>query len=1076
MNYPKYYRWLLNAALISAATLQLFACETSTRGSDSRHEPASAQVPKYWESPTIFEVNREPARASFYAYENRALAESAEREKSDYFRSLNGDWAFHWARKPADRPVDFWREGFDTSDWNTIPVPSNWELQGYGIPHYVNIQYVFPMNQPHIPDDYNPVGSYVKTLDIPEKWMDRKVYLHFGAASSALYLWVNGEFVGYSQDSKLPAEFDITPYIKAGKNKIAAEVYRWSDGSYLEDQDSWTLSGIDREVFAFAAPATHIRDFTVTSDLDDAYQDGLFGLELEFASSESEPQPASVEVSLAADGETVFSETQTLTVGGDDRVTFDGTIEGVRTWTAETPNLYQLTIAAEIDGENQVIQQDVGFRRLEMKGGQFLVNGVPVTIRGVNRHEHDPRTGKVLTVESMIRDIELMKQLNINAVRTAHYPNDPRWFELTDQYGLYVLDEANIESHEYMDVGNKLAQKDPELRPQYHLGYRPEWEAAHVARVANMVERDKNHPSIILWSLGNEAGLGPAFEEATRWIRNNEPSRPITYGGWGTVDGHSTLDYVDIYTPMYDFIHEMVDYASVEREQPMIQAEYAHAMGNSVGNLQEYWDVIYQHPQLQGGFIWDWVDQTLYKKNAEGVEVFAYGGDFGESPRPDSDSFLANGLIQPDRTLNPHAWEVKKVYQPLKFDAVDLQDLEFALWNRHNFVAADRFQFVWRLLKDGAEVDSGKIASMNTAPGQRENFRLSLGKVDFDPRAEYHLTIEAQTKADSIPLLEKGYVVARDQFLLHSPTQSAGQGQQGGAIETEETGQRLQVRGSDFSLAFDKESGQMVSYQVEGVELLRQGLTPNLWRAPTDNDAAWLLRDTTWKTATENAELVEFQHRRVDSNQIAITTVHRLGDQIADFTTEYGVNGSGEVTVNARLRPTKDDLPYIPRVGMNLVLQGDYKQMEWFGRGPHENYQDRNTGAAVGRYSAHVDSQYHDYSRPQETGNKTGVRWMVLSNGEGAGLIIKGQPLLSMSALPVLQSDLEHDRKAVRLHGAEVQPKDLVSVNIDWKQMGVGGDNSWGALPLDKYLIPADTYSYEFHLIPLQTAADWEVQ
>lgn len=1067
MRYQKINHKLLTAVLMGAAMLQLAACK-----SGSHHQAVTAEMPIYWEDPTVFQINREPARATFYAYENPKLAEGGIREDSSYFRSLNGNWAFHWARKPADRPLNFWQEGFDTSDWDTITVPSNWELQGYGIPHYVNIQYVFPMNQPHIPHDYNPVGSYVKNLEVPESWLGRKVFLHIGAASSAMYLWVNGTFVGYSQDSKLPAEFDITPYIKSGDNKIAMEVYRWSDGSYLEDQDAWTLSGIDREVYAFSTPTTHIRDFTVTSDLDNSYQNGVFALDLEFAGPAAETETAAVDVALEAEGKTVFTESRRLSVGSDSSVTFEGLINDVRPWTAETPNLYRLTITADIDGETQIIQRDIGFRNMQMKDGQFLVNGVAVTIRGVNRHEHDPRTGKALTLESMIRDIELMKQLNINAVRTAHYPNDPRWYELTDRYGLYVMDEANIESHEYMDVGNKAAEDDPDVRPQYHLGYRPEWEAAHMARVANMVERDKNHPSIIFWSLGNEAGLGPAFEASARWIRNNDPSRPVTYGGWGTVDGHSTLDYVDIYTPMYDFIPEMIDYAESDPEQPMIQAEYAHAMGNSVGNLQEYWDAIYHYPQLQGGFIWDWVDQALFKTNAEGIEIFAYGGDFGESPRPDSDNFLANGLIQPDRTLNPHAWEVKKVYQPLKFDAVNLQALEFTLWNRHNFLSADRFQLGWKLLEDGMQIAEGEIAPLSTAPGQREKFRVALSDYTVNPRAEYHLTIEAQAKQNTVPLLDEGYLIAWDQFLLHAQTETDLEKPPTEEMSVEDKGQQLIVSGKGFSLAFDQKSGEMVSYKLGGKEILRAGLAPNLWRAPTDNDASWLLRDTTWKTATENLELVAFTHSVPAPGQLVVKTTHRLGGETADFFTEYQITGAGEVEVRAKVTPLQTNLPTMPRVGMNLVLKGDYKQLQWFGRGPHENYQDRNSGAPVGVYSAHVDSQYHDYSRPQETGNKTDVRWMTLSNKQGWGLMIEGKPLLSMSALPLLQSDLEHDRKAVRLHGAELQPRDLVSVNIDWKQMGVGGDNSWGALPLDKYLIPAATYSYQFSLIPLRSAAD----
>jgi len=1074
---------LLSSGLLAASIALLSACDRQPEPNSATQSPSAnstAAEANDWENPGIFQINKEPARATFYAYENRQLADAGVRENSRYFRSLNGEWKFNWVRKPGDRPMDFWKTDFDDSGWESIQVPSNWELQGHGIPHYVNIPYVFPADQPRIPHNYNPVGSYIKTLEIPDDWQDREVFLHFAAVNSAMYLWVNGQKVGYSQGSKLPAEFNITPYVKPGDNKIAVEVYRWSDGSYLEDQDSWSLSGIDREVYAFATPNTHIRDFTVTSDLDESYRNGVFALELDFAGAEAGKVPTEVTVALSDKDGVVFSESRTLEAGENTRLQIAGEIDQVKPWSAETPNLYELTIEALFknasgDDDTQVIRQPIGFRNLKMENGQFLVNGVPVTIRGVNRHEHDPRTGKALSLESMIEDIRLMKQLNINAVRTSHYPNDPRWYQLADQYGLYVLDEANIESHEYMEEGNKAAEKDPSAREKYHLGYKPEWEAAHLARVANMVERDKNHPSVILWSLGNEAGLGPAFEKSAQWIRENDPSRPVTYGGWGTVDGPSTLDYVDIYTPMYDFIHEMVDYAESNPTQPMIQAEYAHAMGNSIGNLQEYWDTIYQYPQLQGGFIWDWVDQTLYKTNKDGVEILAYGGDFGESPRPDSDNFLANGVIQPDRTLNPHAWEVKKVYQPLKFETDKPQPLgsglQFTLWNRHNFLSADRFEIRWRLLEDGRQIAEGKGPALGTKAGEQEAFQLKLPEYDRNPAAEYHLTIEALAKEDAIPLLDGDHIVAWDQFRLYAPSQVAEAKQSDAKVNVEDSEGGIVVSGKNFSVQFDKSSGEMVSYAVDGKELLIKGLTPNLWRAPTDNDAAWMLKDPTWKTATREAQLVEFRHSVDDPRNAVVTALYRLGDQAAEFATEYRILGSGEIRVRAHFKPLKDDLPVLPRVGMNLVLKGEYKQLQWFGRGPQESYEDRKSGAAVGLYSADVDSQYHDYSRPQETGNKTDVRWMALADDSGSGLLIKGEQLLSMSALPLLQSDLEHDRKAVRLHGAELKPKDLVSVNIDWKQMGVGGDNSWGARPLEKYQIPAASYSYGFRMIPLKPGA-----
>ncbi len=1074
---------LYRAVAITAGALLLTACGSETNESETTEsvqataeQPSSSSVDQAqnndWENPTIFEINKEPARATFYAYESDELASAGERASSQFFRSLNGEWKFNWVRKPADRPENFWQQDFDDSSWQTITVPSNWELQGHGVPHYVNIPYVFPANQPYIPHDYNPVGSYIKTLDVPTDWEDKQVYLHFGAVSSAMYVWVNGQKVGYSQGSKLPAEFNITEYVKPGANKIAVEVYRWSDGSYLEDQDAWSLSGIDREVFAFATPNVHVRDFTVTSDLSDDFSQGVFGVDVEFSNATAQPVTAEVKVSIADGDQVVFTGSASAQISDEGVVKLAANIDDVKPWSAEIPHLYQLSIESTVGGETEVIHKNIGFRNMRMQHGQFLVNGVPVTLRGVNRHEHDPRTGKALSLESMIKDIELMKKLNINAVRTAHYPNDPRWYALTDQYGLYVLNEANIESHEYMQMGNTGAINDASKQQAIQLGFKPEWEAAHVERVKRMVERDKNHPSIILWSLGNEAGVGPAFEKAAQWIKDNDASRPVTYGGWGTVNGHSPLDYVDIYTPMYDFIYEMEDWAKSNPKQPMIQAEYAHAMGNSMGNLQEYWDVIYQYPQLQGGFIWDWVDQTLFKTNEDGIEIMAYGGDFGESPRPDSDNFLANGVIQSDRTLNPHAWEVKKVYQPLTFKAVNLEGLQFSVWNHHDFLAADSYVFSWQLFEDGVLIKEGSGPDLVAAPGKKEIFELSLPQFQRKSSSEYHLTVNAKARDGVLPLVDKDAVVAWEQFALTQPKIMGAANATMSSVSTEDSDQQLKIAGNNFSVQFDKASGQMISYQVNGKELLKQGPTANLWRVPNDNDSGTNTQKklAVWKQATDNQQLVSIGHSANSDDRVEVRTLHRLGETVADFTTTYEILGSGEIKIRVNFDPVKGGLPVIPRVGMNMVIDGAYKQLSWFGRGPHENYEDRKSGAPIALYQSTVDEQYHDYSRPQETGNKTDVRWMSLQDESGNGLLVAGKQLLSLSALSMLNSDLENDRQGAHLHGAEVLPKDLVNLNIDMRQMGVGGDNSWGAMPLPQYQIRPASYSYGFRLIPLDSS------
>ena len=1035
-----------------------------------------------WENPQIYQINKEPARASFFAYETQSLAYQGNRVSSGNFLSLNGQWHFNWVKTPAQRPVDFYTEQYDVSDWNTIEVPSNWELQGYGVPHYVNIDYVFPANQPHIPHDYNPVGSYIKTVKLPTSWRNKQVYIHFGAVSSAMYVWVNGKKVGYSQGSKLPAEFNITEYLTSGSNKIAIEVYRWSDGSYLEDQDAWSLSGIDREVYLYATPDTHIRDITVHSDLDENFQHGLFGVDIEFSSFNRvnelslTDKTADISISVLDEQHKVFTQSVRQSLNDSNVISVSGLIENVAHWSAETPHLYTLLIESKVNQQTEVIKKRIGFRNLQMRNGLFLVNGKPVTIRGVNRHEHDPVTGKALSLESMQQDIQLMKKLNVNAVRTAHYPNDPRWYQLTDQYGIYVLDEANIESHEYMQIGNGQADDQQAHREKHHLGYQPQWQAAHLDRIQRMVERDKNHPSIILWSMGNEAGLGDAFVKGAQWIKRRDPSRPVTYGGWGAVNGHSDLDYVDIYTPMYDFLHEMEDWVLSKPSKPMIQAEYAHAMGNSLGNLQEYWDLIYQHPQLQGGFIWDWVDQTLFKQNADGLKIMAYGGDFGESPRPDSDNFLANGIIQSDRSVNPHAWELKKVYQPFRFSVVDLDSLTFTIENHHNFLPASQFDYQWRVEENGTTIKRGNINGINVQAGKKQVFSLSTKNLNKDDDKEYHLVLEVTSKADSVHFISAGDVIAWEQFALTPPkfVASASRHQSKHVtvrnLTTSDTTSTLMINSPNHQIVFDKLSGQLSSYQTQGKELLVKGLSMNLWRVPTDNDVGARLdkKLAVWKQATNDQQLLEFAFSAEPNQPVTVTTRYRLADNIADSTITYIINDAGDIDVGVDFKPIQWQLPMLPRLGINLVFNGNYKQLEWFGRGPHENYPDRKTGAAVGLYQAHVDSQYHYYSRPQETGNKSDVRWLTLTNSQGQGLMIAGKQLLNFSALPMLNSDLEHDRKTVHLHGAEVSKKDLVNLNIDYKHMGVGGDNSWGALPLPKYQVHSGSYSFGFRLIPIQ--------
>lgn len=1044
-------------------------CIASTAATMAAQEPGERPE---WENPEVNEINRLPMRSSFFAYESQEAAVRNDRQASQRFMSLSGEWAFRWAKNPSQRPKGFHNPGFDLSGWDTITVPGNWELQGFGTPHYVNIEYVFPANQPFLPADYNPVGSYRRDFTVPSHWRGQQVVLHLGAVNSAYYVWVNGKRAGYSEDAKLPAEFDVTALLQPGRNTIAIEVYRFSDGSYLEDQDMWSLSGIEREVFLFARPPEHIADLRIDAGLDADNTAGTLAVALD-VSKAAQAGGRSVAMRLLKGSREILAlPSQKVR---EERVEFSAALPQVASWSAETPNLYTLevTFLNSAGSPIEVIRRHVGFRNVSVTNGLLRVNGKPVTIRGVNRHEHDPATGRVVSRERMEEDVRLMKQLNVNAVRTAHYPNDPYLYELADIYGLYVMDEANIESHEYMQMGDQA--KPPKTRADYQLGFKPEWELAHLQRVERMVARDRNHPSIIMWSLGNEAGIGPTFEKAAALVKQMDPTRPVTYGGYGTINGHAPLEYSEVYTPMYDSVAEMISYAQSEHKQPMVQAEYAHAMGNSLGNFKEYWDAIYAHPdRLQGGYVWDWVDQTLYKTDGNGRRFFAYGGDFGESPRPDSDNFLANGIVQSDRTLNPHAWELKKIYQPIAFRQAEGGIIEII--NRHDFLGLDGFDLRWRLEADGIEVAAGDLVMPEVVARSTGHVTLPAEAAANDDGREYFLTVEARAKAGTIPLVDAGALVAWEQFALADAVAKTASEASAPAPTIRVKAGQIVVATQNGTLAFDQSTGALTQWTVGERALLVAGLTPNLWRAPTDNDsgANWLLRmSSVWKNANENRVLENLSHQR-DGDAARVTATYRMGPDTARFTITYRITGAGAVEVEGWMEPLAEKLPIVPRVGMNLQLAGEYDRLEWFGRGPHENYADRKASAAVGRYRSTVADQYHDYSRPQETGGKTDVRWFALSDAKGYGLAFAGEELLGFSALPVLQSDLDHDRSrtAPNRHGGLVAFRDLVSVNIDHRHMGLGGTDSWGAMPLPEYRVKAGEYRWRFRIVPIAPGDD----
>lgn len=1010
-----------------------------------------------WENYDVLHINRLPSAAAFLGYPSRDLALKGEKTASPYYASLNGTWKFRYVPTVGERPTTFWQNGFDTSAWDDIRVPGNWELQGFGYPFYVGSGYGIPKNPPLVPADNSPVGSYKRTFTVPSAWKGRQIVLHFGSVASAFYVWVNGQQVGYSEDSKTPAEFDITRYVKmGGENEIAVQVFKFSDGYYLEDQDFWRFAGIQRDVYMYARPETHIRDFEVVTDLDPTYTDADFSLFVELGAKPNRKiKGAEVEVSLLdAAGQTVYTERKKQ---AGTEVEFHQLIRKPLLWSAEKPNLYKLLLTLRVNGKiEEVIARNIGFRESEIKHAQLLVNGQPVYIKGVNRHEHDAVNGHVVDEASMIEDIRLMKQFNINSVRTSHYPNDPRWYELCDIYGLYVIDEANIESH---GMG---------YDPDKCLANQPEWEKAFIDRTERMFERDKNHPCIVAWSLGNESGAGCNFAATYRWIHANDRShRPVH-----SEDGIKG-PYTDIFCPMYKKLDVLINHALYLPTKPLILCEYAHAMGNSVGNLQDYWNVIETYPCLQGGHIWDWVDQGIKQQTPDGRFYWAYGGDMAPVGTPSSANFCMNGLIAADRTLKPHIWEVKKVYQNIGFRLADYSTGLVELTNKFFFTDLSDFSFGWRLEGNGRKLAEGTIEDVTLSPRQTALFHAKFPSITPEPGVEYYLNLYAYQKNDD-DLLKSGEEMASEQVKLpffvpitaSVPTEK---------VLVSEEGVNLTLSTCGFSVGIDSKTGSLSSIQTNGREMILEGLRPNFWRPSTDNDLGSDLakRCDPWRHAGRDARLVGMEKKAIDENRYEITSSYRLPDAVASsaFEVKYTVSGEGFIEVACTFIPAHDTLPFLPRLGVSLTLKKDYDRMEWFGRGPHENYCDRYTSAFVGLYKGTVWEQYFPYDRPQENGNKTEVRWMVLTDPSGTGLKAVGNPYLSTSAYMFPTEDLsEPDVKKHQRHLSDIRPQDMVTWNIDWKQMGLGGDTSWGAYPHPQYLIPAERRTFSFRLYPVGVA------
>ncbi|NBA75620.1 DUF4981 domain-containing protein [Emticicia sp. ODNR4P] len=1011
-----------------------------------------------WENPSLIDIGKEKAHADFVLYADKSSAVTKKPQASPFYQSLNGTWKFVYADRISDAPSNYFETNLDDSKWNDLPVPSNWERKGFGTAIYTNIVYPFPKNPPFIGGD-NPVGTYRKAFTVPENWSDREILLHFGSITGYARIYVNGKFVGMTKVSKSPAEFNISQFLQKGKNTLAVQVYRWHDGSYLEDQDFFRISGIERDVFLTALPKTSLWDFFIKGDLDAKYTDGLLSADVslrKFKGSNVEAGSVNVEL-LDKTGKTVWSQLQKVAKSTDtlQNVSFKTTIKNPLKWSAEYPNLYTCVISVN-DAQGKSLgttSYKVGFRKVEIKNAQLLINGVPTYVHGVNRHEHDPVEGHVPNRELMLRDIQLMKQFNINAVRASHYPNDPYWYELCDQYGLYVVDEVNLETH---GMG---AEWQGSWDKTKHPAYLPLWANAHKDRTERMFERDKNHPSVIIWSLGNECGNGPVFYETYKWLKSKDNTRFVQSEQAG--ENANT----DIVCPMYPRIEDMLKYANDNtKTRPYIMCEYAHAMGNSSGNFQRYWDIIRGSKHMQGGFIWDWVDQGMLTKTADGRPFYAYGGDLGGYYLQNDENFCANGVIASDRTPHPGLFEVKKSYQSIIFSAKNLETGEIKVENLFDFTNLNNYTFKWVLTKDGKSVAEGNF-DVNLAPKQSQDVKIDLpAKKD---RGEYALELYAYTKS-ATELVPAGHEIAREQLRFDNSYYFQVNRPRTGTLEITKANNRLTFKTDKVTGTFNTQWGNWEKYSALDGSTSINGLPePFFWRAPTDNDFGndMPYRLGIWRNAHSNKSVSKVTIGEQNAEGLSIQVDYLLTGINANYTVIYQILNDGAVKVTANLDLGDRNLPEMPRFGMRMNLKQDYKLLNYYGRGPWENYQDRNLASFLGVYAdTVVKAVESNYIRPQEHGYRTDTRWIKIANEQGNGLMIEGVQPISFSLLPFKTEDLDPGLSKKQQHPTDIKIRDENTLQIDLKQRGLGGDDSWGALPHKEYRLTDKKFTYSYIL------------
>jgi beta-galactosidase len=1019
---------------------------------------------KLWQTPECVGVNRLPGRATLYPFADAESALRRERAASPWFRLLNGQWRFKYVEKPEDAPADFYAAQHDESSWDTIPVPSNFDTLGYSYPHYTNVQMPFSEKPPRVPQEKNPTGLYRLAFSVPPQWADRRVVLHVGGAESVLYVYVNGRKVGLSKGSRLPAEFDVSEFVRVGENLLAAMVIRWSDASYIEDQDHWWHAGIFRDVYLYSTATTHIEDVFAAAGLDTRYRDGLLTVKARVGFA-GEQQPGWKVLCQVHDakGKPLLRKPASAEVLGainrwarhrDGRVELQARLPGVKPWSSEAPNLYTL-VTTLVDASGAVVEATscrIGFRSVEVRDRQLLINGRKVYFKGVNRHEHHELHGKAVPRETLLQDIKLLKQHNFNAVRTSHYPNDPYWYDLCDEYGIYLIDECDLESHDYY---NELCDD-------------PRYAQAFLDRMMRMVERDKNHPSIIEWSLGNESGYGRNHDAMAGWVRGFDPSRALHYEGAMSRGWDKGQHATDIVCPMYPAVDAIVKWAKTTKDtRPFIMCEYAHAMGNSSGSLKEYWEAIFAHPGLQGGYIWDWVDQAFLRTDDQGRRNYLYGGDFGD--KPNDHSFCCNGMVGPDRAPHPAMCEFKKLVQPVAVEAVNAAAGRFRIVNKQNFLSLSSLSGVWQVAVDGLTVQQGALPALNAAPGTSQLVSIAFSKPGLIAGQECTVTLRFVTAAN-MSWAPRGHEVAWEQVTMPCKAPRMRSARSEEQLDFAEHQDTFVVRGKGFSVALNRKEGALTSLSVDGVELLASGPRLSVWRGATENDGyryggASMMERALGRWIEAGLDNLK---RTVESTRAAINrdgtvslhvrcrAVGSKPEYWFDHEQVYVVAAGGGITVRNVLTMGKK-VPDLARVGVRLATQEGFENLSWYGRGPHESYWDRKVGAAVGLYRARVDEQLVPYVMPQESGNHCDTRWFVLDNGS-VGLVGAGMPLVEFSALHYTAHDLYQAK-----HLTDLRRRKETFLHIDVHQRGVGSATC-GPDTLPQYRLPAGTYRFGYKL------------